>query len=189
MRLPKFKDDAEQRTFWEDSLGGHGHVRTIIGDFAELLTVRLISGRRYRTDCTADYCPDLFALDSYFEVKAAGRSNQTFIYEGRLERDAAFAKQYPLFYVIWHHGANTLHASTPQEVRYLFLKSLKTVYFIPFSEIYDLSDTLPVEKLNSKYGGSDTNPRYGAGYRINIKDIKHKTNHLAFQFKPSTSLF
>jgi hypothetical protein len=188
MKLPKFKQPVTQLPLWPIEITGHGHCRTIIGNFAENLTIHFLHGLRYRTDATADYCPDVFAHDAHFEVKAAGRTNQTFIYAGRLDRDRWFSTQYPLFYAIWHHGCDTKRASSVREVEMEFLHTLRSLYIIPFAEIDAIAATIPVTKLNSRYGGSDTNPRYGAGYRIPISRVR-RSLHLEIKFERSTSLF
>lgn len=178
MRLPGFKTTNRQSFFWDEPLGNHGHARTVLGDFAEELTARLTRGRRYRTDSRADYCPDVFAFGTYFECKSAGRSNQTFVYAGRLEKDAAFAETRPLFYVVWHHAANTLIAADDRELKTLFLASLKAIYVVPFAEVRRLALESELTPLNSKYGHSDSNPTYGAGYRIPVSRLR-SANHLA----------
>jgi hypothetical protein len=188
MQLPGFKDASTQLTLWDEPLGGHGHVRTVIGDFSEQLTVKFLKGRRYRTDCTADYCPDIFACDLFLEVKAAGRSNQTFVYAGRLQRDLEFSLDHPLYYAIWHHGADTKQVHSVYALRCQFLATLRTLYLVPFAEIYAIAQTIKPTSLNSKYGHSDTNPIYGMGYRLPLALIR-KRQHLPIHFKASKELF
>jgi len=159
---------------WDEPLGNHGHCRTVLGDFAETLTAKLLRGKRYRTDSRCAYCPDVFALGAWFEVKAAGRTNQTFVYAGRLEKDRAFSRDRQLYYVVWHHAAETIQARTKDDLRRLFLASLKAIYVIEFAEIDAIAATIPVCRLNSKYGHSDTNPAYGAGYRIPLSRIRQR---------------
>lgn len=172
MALPGFKSDDEQGSLWERPLTGHGSCRASLGDFAERLTARILHGRRYRTDSRCNYCPDVFALGAWFEVKTAGRNNESFVYQGRLEKDRRFAEQRQLYYVIWHHAADTKACLTHADLRRSFLMSLKAVYVLPFAEVDAVAQSVTVTKLNSKYGKSDTNPVYGAGYRLPIKMLK-----------------
>lgn len=166
-----FKSSATQLTLWDMPLGNHGHVRTVLGDFVEDLTAMLFGGRRHKTDCTKDYCPDVSVVerDLYLECKAAGLSRQTFIYAGRIERDRKFAAHHGLYYAIWHHRARTVLASTVSELQQLFLASMQCIYVVPFAVIDALCKS--PQKLNSKYGHSDTNPVYGSGYRIRLQDL------------------
>lgn len=190
MRLPSFKSIERQSFLWDDAIGNHGHARTVLGDFAEDLTAKLLRGRRYKTDCRAEYCPDIGALDAYFECKTAGRSNQTFVYEGRLEKDRRFASEHPLFYVVWHHSANTLVAASSRDLQRLFLATLKQILVVPFGGIDQLAGKFGKTPLNSKYGHSDTNPIYGAGYRIPVSallTVEHMT--IAIEHQPQRELF
>lgn len=172
MILPSFKSSERQAFLWDDPMGNHGHARTVLGDFAEELTARFVGGKRFKTDSRADYCPDVFGLGAYFEVKSAGRSNQTFVYEGRLEKDRWFAKEHSLFYAVWHHAANTKLASTEADLQRLFLASLRSLIVVPFDTISVLAGRFGRTPLNSKYGHSDSNQLYGAGYRIPVSALR-----------------
>jgi hypothetical protein len=168
-RLPKAKVSNPQTFLWEQPIGNHGHVRTTLGDFAEDLTALLFHGTRLRTDSRADYCPDIFVEDGiYLECKTSGLSRQTFVYEGRLNKDREFAASHHLLYVVWCHSLATNESKTIEELKRQFLLSINCIYLIPFSEIDRIAlENAPV-KLNSHYGHSDTNPVYGSGYRIPI---------------------
>lgn len=169
--LPGFKNNEVQSRLWDELLGNHGHCRTVLGDFAESLTAKILRGRRYRTDSRSEYCPDVFALGAWFEVKAAGRTNQTFVYAGRLAKDRTFSASRQLYYVIWHHAAETRTCRTKDDLRRLFLSSLKCIYVVEFAEIDAIAATIPATRLNSKYGHSDSNPTYGSGYRIPLSRV------------------
>lgn len=165
-----------QLRLWDEPLGNHGHVRIVIGDFVEELTALLFDGVRHKTDSTKDYCPDVSVpqLDLFLECKAAGRSNETFVYSGRMERDATFAETNRLFYVIWHHTANTMQARTVNELKSLLLSRLQSIYIVPFGVIEFLSLSISdIVKLNSHYGltNGDKKKEYGSGYRIKLSKL------------------
>ena len=171
MPLPKFKPEHQPRLFTEP-LGNHGHVRTLLGDIAERLTARLFNGRRYRTDCRSDYCPDVTAGGLFFEVKTIGNSNHTFVYEGRLEKDRRFWDAgNNLSYVLWNHGVVSRVCQDVFELECMFLATLKSIIVVSFPFLEQAAKMSPVTKLNSKYGHSDANPVYGAGYRIPISRV------------------
>lgn len=170
MRLPKTKRRDAQLRF-ELPLGSHAYARNILGDFVEELTAGLFRGRRLSTDSRCDYCPDIEARGLYVECKSAGRSRQTFIYAGRLEKDRAFAREHHLVYVIWHHTAYTLEADTDVELRCLFLARLRSIYIVPFAFIDELLREREAEPLNSRYGGTNRQV-YGSGFRISIRELE-----------------
>lgn len=190
--LPNFKPSDEQLVLFQQHivLGNHGHVRTILGDFAENLTAKIFNGKRYITDSRCKYCPDVW-IDAglYLEVKTIGRSNHTFIYEGRLEKDRQFYDQgNMLYYVLWHHSADTKVCTDDFELKSLFLSKLKRIVIIEFPEMEAAAKLSPVTKLNSRYGHSDSNPTYGAGRRIPIKRVMGM-RHLEIPVMPSSNLF
>lgn len=59
MILSGHKSSTSQPLLWHTPLGNHGHARTVVGALAERLTARLVGGVRHKTDCRADYCPDV----------------------------------------------------------------------------------------------------------------------------------
>ena len=151
--------------------GNHGLVRTVIGDFFEDLTATKFNGKRHRTDARCDYCPNVSNSEGYLEVKATGRSNQTLIYAGRLEKDLAFSNSNSLKYVIWSHSVATSQLDTVAQLRRKLAKSIRAVYVVPFLEIYRICKLVRETPLNSAYGHSDTNPIYGSGYRISLNQL------------------
>lgn len=150
-------------------LTGHGQVRTLLGKWAEWLTVGLFNGKRHKTDSTCDYCPDVSVSGNFIECKAAGRTNQTFVYRGRLDHDWLFARDHPLFYCIWHHATDTKAHATAFSLCREFIATLRGLIVVPFWAFYSIARRRPCEKLNSKYGSSDSNPTYGAGYRVSFR--------------------
>jgi len=161
-----------QLRLWDEPLGNHGHCRTVIGNLAERLTLAFFGGVRHKTDSRVSYCPDVSTNGIYLEVKAAGCSNQTFIYSGRVQKDRNFAKDHPLAYVIWWHAAETKRTQTVFELESLVIKKLRAVFVVPWEDMDSIIRTLPEEKLNSKYGNSDQpGTLYGSGYRINIRSL------------------
>lgn len=152
--------------------GQHGVVRNVIGDLAERLTATLVGGVRHKTDCTADYCPDVSAGTNYFESKAVGRSRTAFVYGGRLLKDREFAATRKLTYIIWHHRVLTTEAKSVAELENMALCGLVACYAVPFCEVDRICSAMTPDRLNSKYGGSATRPTYGSGYRINLKLLK-----------------
>lgn len=165
----------------------HGYARHVVGELIEEISALVLGGYRHKTDSRCDYCPDLSVPDwisynpalcmwqtgmTYFECKAAGLSRQTFIYEGRLKKDRCFAKRFDLKYLIWHHTAKTKQARSVFELRSLLLQRIVCAYLVPFSVIDSICQGLSIEKLNSAYGHSDSNPVYGSGVRIPIKALE-----------------
>ena len=100
-----------------------------------------------------------------------GRSDHTFIYEGRLVKDHAFAQSHLLYYLLWHHHADTADAATDHDLRTLFLENLLGIYCVAFADILEIAQSTSRTKLNSKYGHSDTNLAYGHGYRLPLNRI------------------
>lgn len=166
-----FKDAYEQPLLWDEELDlgdrkRHGRVRTVVGALAERLTARLVGGRVHKTDCTSSYCPDVSAGGVYFESKAVGRSGQVFVYAGRLDKDREFARRHRLVYVVWNHGADSKLADTVAGVERLVLTTMQAVYVVPFCAVDAACAAVEPSKLNSRYGGSDSRPEYGSGYRV-----------------------
>ena len=167
-----FDRDEFMSTIDAEGRLNHGRIRTAIGDYFEKRTAQHVSGSIHKTDCRCDYCPDVSADGIYYEVKAAGNSRQTFIYEGRLERDFEFAKRNELFYFVWSHRVDTSTVSTIAELKERLGQQTKGFAIVPFEFIYKLCKMKPAEKLNSNYGNSILNPTYGAGYRISLSSLK-----------------
>lgn len=161
------KSTEVQGYLWDD-LGNHGHVRTVVGALAERLTAKLVGGKIHKTDSTADYCPDVSVNGTYFESKAVGRSNQAFVYGGRLEKDRAFATSHRLVYVIWNHAADSKVVSSITDLERLVLSTMRRLYVVPFAAIDRVCAGMTPDKLNSKYGGSSDRPEYGSGFRISL---------------------
>lgn len=173
--LPGYKHPDLQRHLFtvEHPTPTHALARNVIGDFVENLTALIFNGKRFKSDSRCKYCPDVWIKGIFIECKAAGRSKQTFIYQGRLEKDKEFAKEFDLVYCIWHHTAYTKRAATDMELRWLFLSKMKAIYLVPFSEILAVIKRCNIksEQLNSKYGGTNRTT-YGTGYRINIRELE-----------------
>lgn len=153
-------------------MGNHGLIRTVIGNFFEDATAQHVNGARHRTDSRCDYCPDVSNSDSFYEVKAVGRSKQVLIYRGRLQKDLIFASTHKLFYCIWHHSVLTTELETVLELKRSLLNSNPIAYVVPFSEVYRVCKSIEVTPLNSKYGGSNSRAQYGSGYRVPISKFK-----------------
>lgn len=171
-----YKSTESQGLLFDMPLSGLAIARNVTGDLAERLTARLVGGRRHKTDCTADYCPDVSARGTYFESKAVGRSRTAFVYGGRLDKDREFARTHRLVYVIWHHGADSKLAATEGDLERLVLETMRCVYVVPFAYIDLLCSRMSPDRLNSKYGGSDERPEYGSGYRINLTLLERWTH-------------
>lgn len=163
---------------FDRELRGHGSARNVVGNLAEELTAEFVGGRRHKTNGLADYCPDVSRLGTdgvteYFESKACGLSSQTFVYGGRLRRDEVFAAEHRLWYVVWHHRADTLMAAGERDLEQLVLASLRAVYVVPFAELLKVCQSLKEEPLNSNYGSARTRKeRYGSGYRISLSLLR-----------------
>lgn len=173
MRISPYKSSERQPVLWDEPLGNHGHVRTLIGDLCEGLTADFVGGRRHRTRSDCDYCPDVSRTDPdgvvYFESKAAGLNGQTFVYQGRLEKDRAFVQSgRRLYYVIWGHKARTKDASTVSELERLLLSSVRRVFLVPFADLDAIAKGLKITKLNSGYGSKTDAKTYGSGIRIQL---------------------
>lgn len=159
-----------QPYLFDEVLRGHGHVRVMVGAFFEQLSCDLLGAKRYRTDGTKDYCPDLGSSLSFFECKSAGRGNQTFIYVGRRLKDREFSLRHRLCYVIWNHSVETKEWPTVGLLESALASSIKGVYLCPFSAIDSICERLREEPLNSKYGKSKHTDQslYGSGFRISL---------------------
>ena len=169
MIISKYKSEERQFKLWDEPLGNHGHVRTVIGELAEELTSNLVKGRRHKTQSNADYCPDVSADGEYFESKVVGRSKTAFVYSGRVEKDRRFvAEGNRLFYVVWSHSADTKQAKFIEELRQIVLANMQAVYVVPFIAIDELCRSSSEEKLNSKYGRSHDGTLYGSGFRLHL---------------------
>jgi len=159
----------------ERPLGNHGHVRTLIGDLVEDMSAALLGGVRHKCSSQADYCPDV-SVDLphgrvFVECKAAGRNRETFIYEGRLEKDRLFTADRPLFYCVVHHGTDTTQADTVEDLQRRFFRNLRCLYLVPFEVIDGLCRGREPEALNSGYGGTDRKT-YGSGFRLKLRDFE-----------------
>lgn len=174
MNISPFKSDFHQASLFDEPLGGHGHIRTVIGDITERLTAKFVGGRLHK-DIAGFYCPDVSTLIKsrrvFIECKAAGRSRQTFIYAGRLTKDLEFSGQADLLYAILHHKTQTKQAQTVGQLQTLFLASLAAFYLVPFGAIYSHAKAAGKTKINGSYGKRSGEKIYGAGYRISLKKL------------------
>lgn len=166
-----FNVDDYRSTLLVDGSVNHGLVRTVIGNYYEDKTAKLFQGTVHRTDSRCDYCPDVSACNKFYEVKAVGNSGQAFIYAGRLVKDIRFAEDHALYYCIWRHSVKTQLVNTVAELKAKLATSTLGYMLVPFSDVLMLCRASQVTKLNSKYGGSDSNPRYGSGYRISVSKL------------------
>lgn len=168
-------DRLALQSLWKDKVLNHGLVRTLIGDYYEKRTATHFQGSIHKTDCRCDYCPDISYGDpiQYLEVKACGNSNSVLIYEGRLLKDLQISKELSLTisYCVWKHSVETKTHNTARELIDALTQQTLAMYLIPLQSIKEICNKLPVIKLNSKYGSSDSNPTYGSGYRIPIKKL------------------
>lgn len=167
--VPGLRSPVSQGMLWEVPMGGHAVARNVIGDLCERLTARMVGGVRHKTDARFAYCPDVSARGVYYESKAAGRGNQTFVYGGRLDKDREFARQHRLVYVVWRHGARTLECGTVEELERMVLATMKRAYVVPFAVVDAACAVMVPDRLNSAYGGSDERPEYGSGYRLPLR--------------------
>ncbi len=158
-----------QHRFWSPTIHTLGQARTVLGRVVEEATCELTGGRRHKTRAGVDYCPDVSAGRLFYECKAAGCTNNAFIYAGRLIRDRQFAEEHLLYYAIWHHRAKVGRAADEAELRAMFLANIRGIYIVPFGQIDAICATRPVEILNTAYGRHNEAKDYGHGYRIPIK--------------------
>lgn len=164
-----------QLRLFEQPLGNHGHRRTVIGKYYEMLTASFLRGHRHKTNSQADYCPDIslrwpFGGPLYLECKAVGRSRTAFVYKGRLERDYEFAQSHALGYVIWHHFVKTNDIETVEALHRELGANTLRFYIVPFHVVWELVADRQPEKLNSKYGRSHEYPgNYGMGYKLPLR--------------------
>jgi hypothetical protein len=166
-----FDVDDYRSTFMVDGSVNHGLVRTVIGTYYEEQTAKVFGGVVHKTDSRCDYCPDVSACNKFYEVKAVGNSGQAFIYAGRLVKDIKFAEQNDLYYCVWRHSVKTQLVSTVAELKAKLATSTLSYMVVPFSDVLMICRQSTLTKLNSKYGGSDSNPRYGSGYRIPVTKL------------------
>jgi hypothetical protein len=186
LKLPNVK--REQLRLFAEPLGNHGTVRTTLGDFAERLVAKLLNGQRYKTDSRCKYCPDVKAMGKFFEVKAVGRTRESLIYEGRLEKDLLFSQTNELYYVFCCHSVDSKVCRDSFELQCMFMATLGSIVVAPFESVYEAAMMSEVTRLNSSYGHSDTNKVYGAGYRLPMKRLT-KFSHLRLSINSSEELF
>lgn len=173
MKISSIKPaSGRQLLLFDRPLGNHGHRRFIIGNLTEELIASLFNANRHKLDSSCDYCPDLSIESLFIECKAAGRNKETFIYQGRLEKDREFSKSHNLMYAILHHTTNTLLSDTVEELETDFLMSIQCLYLVPFEVIDNIASSLPEEKLNSKYGRHANRQLYGSGVRLRLSMIE-----------------
>lgn len=179
MTISPLKGTERQLRLFDEPLGGHGHIRTLIGEWTECFFASIFNLNRHKTDCTADYCPDLStktAPTTYFECKGVGLTKQTFVYSGRLTKDRVFFEQgNELYYLILHHTCKTTDYQTVNQLLEGWKANLQSIYVIHFQDFANIASFRSTEPLNSKYGHSDDNPTYGSGKRIPLSLL---TEHL-----------
>lgn len=151
-------------------LGNHGHRRHWIGQMTELFLSLLLDAQRIKQNPLKDYCPDLKKGEHYIESKAVGKNGQSFVYEGRLDKDWIFSRHHSLWYVIVRHRADTTKHQFLSSLVQDYLNSFECLYVIPFHAYYSICRQQPLTNLNSGYGGRDRKV-YGKGYRISLGAI------------------
>lgn len=164
---PQIDVEFYQPSLFGFNLGNHGHRRYVVGDFIEYMTAKILRGKRHKCAGNYDYCPDVSVCGKYIECKAMGKSNQTLIYQGRLEKDRAFVNQgNDLYYAIWSHNSNTLNFNIVEDLQFNILINIEWMALVPFYDIEQYCLWKKPERLNSINYGSPENPLYGSGYRI-----------------------
>lgn len=169
MNTSAYKNPVAQPFLFDEPVTSLGRARTVVGELGERLTAALVGGRRHRTDCTADYCPDVSVGDRFYESKVVGLSRVAFVYGGRLVKDRQFASRHSLTYVVWHHTTQVSKFATVNELERAVLDSMRALYIVPFAVVDALCRGMAPDKLNSRYGRSQERPEYGSGYRIPLK--------------------
>lgn len=171
MKISGYRNDWTQGVLFDEPVTCHGQRRNEVGNLAEELAVDFLGGRRHKVDGRSNYCPDISIKIGrrihYYECKAAGRTRQTFVYSGRLQKDRLFVdsgKQ--LHYIIWHHMTSLKGAESVSDLKALVLANMICVYVIPFAAIEAECVGRSPMKLNSNYGGQHNRPGYGTGYRM-----------------------
>lgn len=202
MIISPLKTSYQQGRLFPEPIGNHGHVRYVLGNLAERLTAKLLGGNLHKDatgyycpDVSVSFkCPDVpdWFVDAYksaglieqdyqprqmtksiyLEVKASGKSGQTFVYSGRLEKDLDLTMEgHILWYAIWQHGVDTKQAETVQDLQDLFLCNLRAFYLVPFEVIYILAQQAGEVPLNGSYGKHSAEKIYNSGYRITMSKL------------------
>jgi hypothetical protein len=156
MRLSRpltLRPEDPQQTFWDAGdhpLVGPGEARHLCGEFFERGAAELAGAVRYRTDGTAEYCPDLGYGPDFIEAKAVGNSNRVLAYERRLERDARLvAEGHGLWYWIFHHEANALTAKTRRELYAMLAGHFRWSLALPWRLLRPILMAAPLKRLNT----------------------------------------
>ena len=170
-------DDRQQGVLFDPQhlVGSMGRARYIIGRVVEELSAERLNGVRHLTDSRCEYCPDVTADGRFYECKAVGKSNQLFVYKGRLEKDSVFDQHHDFSYIIWKHNFSVETQLTVTELENGIRQSIQAVYIVPFRTIRNALLSKPLVKLNSNYGGGKKEV-YGSGYRCALSEFEEYRN-------------
>ena len=151
-----------------------GMARWLVGKFFEELTAMCFKGSLIPDSTKSDYCSDVVIGPHYIEVKASGSTGETFVYEGRLNKDVDFYKQgHSLTYFIWSHNTHTTQHTNAKELYASIMETIDCLYVVPFPIIWLTYTTTKRVRLNSHNYGSPDNPLYKHGFRFRPKKLFH----------------
>lgn len=125
-------------------------ARPMLGAAAEEVAAARLGAERLFTDSRLDYCPDLARGAKRYEVKSCGRNRNVIIYLSRLERDAVFARDVPLFYVVISHRLRWDEAANYADLR-ARLGETATMHVFPFSVVAAACARRPARILNPTF--------------------------------------
>ena len=164
-----------QETLWDwvgnRTFDKQAALRTHTGEFYEEASAALLDGLRMTTDSRC-LCPDIQHQSDdhlFAEVKSIGRNGQGLLYEQRMEKYEAFAKQgNKVHYLFWFHNAECTVENCPTLYdlhRVLAAHTLRAL-MIPMELVHARARQQNRVKLN--YRGYKDNPRREImwGYRL-----------------------
>lgn len=136
MRISAPKHEVDQQAFFTDThtLSGKAHARTVIGNYFDALTAKLVQGKQHLTDARAQLCPDVTAGMLMIEVKSC--RNSGIIWEAQLcKYERAAALGYTVYFLFWLHQVDLEGLSTAEELRAALGKHHLHVLAIPLERV------------------------------------------------------
>lgn len=163
MRISAPKHEVYQQAFFTDvhNLSGKAHARTVIGNYFDSLTAKLVNGKRHVTDARAQLCPDVTAGMLMIEVKSC--RNSGIIWEAQLRNyERAAALGYTVYFLFWMHHVDLVNMRTVEELRAALGKEHMHVLAIPLDRM--LTHCTPSRKVLVRYRGARGNLQEKTGY-------------------------
>lgn len=162
VRISAPKHEVDQQAFFTDThnLSGKAHARTVIGNYFDALTAKLVNGKRHLTDATAQLCPDVTAGMLMIEVKSCRKSG--IIWEAQLRNyERAAALGYTVFFLFWLHEVDLEGMLTAEQLRAALGRNHQ-VLAIPLDLV--LAYCTPRRRVLVRYRGAGNGHLEKSGY-------------------------